>query len=323
LDFSDLGGQRVSLSGYQSSTQSGGGIDFRDLGGRRVNLAQTAQDKPELPGFSQRWAEGMGIPVTQEEEDAMREEMKPKWYDFVAPGWGRGLKMLYGVGKNAYEHAKEAANEAVTSAGNISKGEAIAPNLVRAGESYVENQIKSVPGGEQLWNFGGDVADKNWRGAAGGTTAAFLQALLMDAIGGERPSAPKALTPSVPPTIPAEEVAVTPRPVADTPGQPFGKYERESSAPALTLPEPQRGRGTGSAKEVAPPRTIERPQLPAFTGKASGVFAPTKPPGPAVPFESGPRTGARSPFHQADGHVETQAAFTYEGERNNGRSSIS
>jgi len=33
--------------------------------------------------------------------------------------------MLYGVGKNAYEHAKEAANETVTSAGNISKGDAI------------------------------------------------------------------------------------------------------------------------------------------------------------------------------------------------------
>jgi hypothetical protein len=63
-------------------------LDFSDLGGKRVNFSQTAPSQPDKPGFSQRWAEGMGIPVTQEQEDAMREEMKPKWYDFVAPGWG-------------------------------------------------------------------------------------------------------------------------------------------------------------------------------------------------------------------------------------------
>jgi len=196
----------------------------------------------------------MGIPVTQEEEDAMREEMKPKWYDLVAPQW-RGLKMVGGMVKNAWEQQKQAAQDAIEAGRNIGKGEDVLPNLVRSATSNAEHNLKSLPFGEQLWNFGQDVHEGNWGGAAGGATAGFLQAALMDAMGGERSSAPEAppsATPYVRPTIPAEETVPTPRPVAETPGQPVGKYESESSAPASRSTEPQRGRIAGPQKGVRP-----------------------------------------------------------------------
>jgi hypothetical protein len=207
-------------------------LDFSDLGGRRVKPTQTEPQQPDKPGFSQRWAEGMGIPVTQEEEDAMREEMKPRWYDFAFPVYGRGLKMVGGMAANAARQLYAGGKEVYQEGQNIKTPADVIPALTRTYVSGQEHLLKAVPGGEQLWNFGQDVHEGNWAGAAGGATSAFLQAALGDALFGERPSASKAtptVTPSVPPTVPPEEV-VTTRPVVDTHEQSFERHQPENRA---------------------------------------------------------------------------------------------
>jgi hypothetical protein len=117
---------------------------------------------------------------------------------------------LYQGGKEAYQEGQ-----------NIKTTADIIPALTRTYVSGQEHLLKAVPGGEQLWNFGQDVHEGNWAGAAGGATSAFLQAALGDALFGERPNAPKVTTtatPSVPSPIPAEETVRTLHPAVETPG---------------------------------------------------------------------------------------------------------
>jgi hypothetical protein len=212
-------------------------------------VSQTAQGEADKPGFSQRWAEGMSIPVTQEQEDAMREEMKPKWYDVVAPGWGRGAKMVGGMAVNAAEQAYQGGKEAYQEGQNIKTQADVIPALTRAYVSEQEHLTRALPGGEQLWNFGQDVHEGNWRGAAGGASAAFLQAALGDAVLGEGPggrTVPRsgaqtqvaalprapvldAATPSTPPTVPIEDIATTPRPPTNPLEQP-SRTQQSSTA---------------------------------------------------------------------------------------------
>jgi hypothetical protein len=211
-------------------------LDFSDLGGRRVKPTQTEPQQPDKPGFSQRWAEGMGIPVTQEEEDAMREEMKPKWYDFAFPVYGRGLKMVGGMAANATRQLYQGGKEAYQEGQNIKTTADVIPALTRTYVSGQEHLLKAVPGGEQLWNFGQDVHEGNWAGAAGGATSAFLQAALGDALFGDGPRAPKDIPSATPPgprTISAEDTVPTPRLVSETPRLPSGRYNEEG-APAST-----------------------------------------------------------------------------------------
>jgi hypothetical protein len=182
----------------------------------------------------------MGIPVTQEEEDAMREEMKPKWYDFAFPGYGRGLKMVGGMAANAARQLYQGGKEAYQEGQNVKTTADVIPALTRTYVSGQEHLLKAVPGGEQLWNFGQDVHEGNWAGAAGGATSAFLQAALGDALFGERPSGPKATataTRSVPPSS-MGEVIPTPRPAAAELRQPSGRYETEGAAPSKSSETP-------------------------------------------------------------------------------------
>ena len=208
---SGFGNQEIEKVSFNSAQNEAPGMRAGSAGGQLVKFAQPVQSKPDKPGFSQRWAEGMNIPVTQEQEDALREEMKPKWYDLVAPQW-RGLKMVGGMVGNAARQLYEGGKEAYQEGRSIKTPADVIPALTRTYVSGQEHLLKAAPGGEQLWNYGQDVNDGNWRGAAGGATAAFLQAGLADALFGEGSSVRKPAAKSVAPIISPEEAVRPPRP---------------------------------------------------------------------------------------------------------------
>jgi hypothetical protein len=91
-------------------------------------------------------------------------------------------KAVYGYGKNLYEQGRRSAKEVYEAGENIGKGGSVKENLGKAGAAATDFQLKGMlapVGGQGVANFGEDVANKNWRGAAGDAVGTLVNALLL------------------------------------------------------------------------------------------------------------------------------------------------
>lgn len=140
---------------------------------------------PPPPGFTSRFAEGMGIPTSTEQ----LKSSLPDPQDLGNPGLLAGktaTKAALGYGKQVYKGAKEGLQEGVDAAKNIAAGQPIAPNLGKAAYGAAHAAMQAVPGlGTATETAGEDIHNKNYSGAAGGVLAATIQALMLK---GSKPS---------------------------------------------------------------------------------------------------------------------------------------
>lgn len=135
-----------------------------------------------------RFAEGVGLPTSREGMHAMAAAATPSWPEIIGGPAVTAGKMLYGLGKNAYEQAGHAKDEIKDAASNIVEGQPVMPNVGKALYATYEGAAKSIPGAAAPFNFGTDVAAKDYGGATGDAVATLAQAMMLRGKGAPKPA---------------------------------------------------------------------------------------------------------------------------------------
>lgn len=140
------------------------------------NMAQQApaldayQHGLTQPGFSQGYAQGMGVPEAPPASigDAAKQ---------LAPyALGPGGPAMVGYGQSLLNRTSQAGQQVKEAMQNIAGGQPFKQNAMKAASGIPQVGIAAIPGGE-IANQVGEAADKgNYRQAAGLGTAALLQA---------------------------------------------------------------------------------------------------------------------------------------------------
>lgn len=158
---------------------------MRVLAQQGTTPAPTAP-KPQPLGFVTRAGQGLGIPTTGKELEAMQPSTAEK---IIGPA-ATGAKMGYAYGKNLYTEGKKAASEIGET---FTQGGDIGPRLGKAAAATSEFILKGLlgpVGGGAVQAWGEDINSKNYSGAAGSALAVLVNALLLH---GSRPLADKSL----------------------------------------------------------------------------------------------------------------------------------
>lgn len=135
--------------------------------------AQASAQPAEPPGFFKRLGQAVGVPTSMEELRAATTESP----EDVLPGVPLA-KMAINYGKNAYKGMKEGAQEVSEAGQNVAAGGPFLDNLGKATSGVVHAGLQATPiVGPAIETYGTDIANKNYRGAAGGATGIAAQIL--------------------------------------------------------------------------------------------------------------------------------------------------
>lgn len=141
-----------------------------------LSKAQPIAAQPEQPGFGTRLAQSVGIPTSSEE---FKQSLPAYAGNALMPGAGNVTQGLVGAGQSVSDYITE-----IGEAGeNIGRGQPVLPNVGKVGHAASDLLASFVPGGETVKNVAGDVASKNYAGAAGGTTGILGQLLALKGSG--------------------------------------------------------------------------------------------------------------------------------------------
>lgn len=144
-------------------------------------LDQAAGQQPsqpqQKPGFFKRLGQSLGIPTSQEESAGFVQDMLSHPDELLGAG-GAAKKLIRGYGNQVQGNFQDYKGDlrgiaSDVNAHQIGPGEA----LKRMGLSVAEQSIKDLPVfGQSLWNYGSDIQQKNYKGAAGSALGITAQA---------------------------------------------------------------------------------------------------------------------------------------------------
>lgn len=137
--------------------------------------------RPEsAPGFFKRTAQGVGLPTSKQELEAM----KPSTAEQVLGPGATVAKLAYRYGENVFNQGREALGEIQAAGKNIKEGGPLLANWGKgyaAGADFLFKGLLAPVGGGSLMAWGEDIAAKNWSGAAGDAVAALINAWTLKA----------------------------------------------------------------------------------------------------------------------------------------------
>lgn len=140
--------------------------------------AETVPPPQEKPGFLKRFGQSLGIPTSRQEFAGLAADMIQHPTDLLGPG-GAAEHLLRGYGDTVQSNAQDFKTDmqGIASDANA-KQIGIGQALKRLGLSSAEQAIKDLPVvGPTLFNYGSDIQQKNYAGAAGGGTGLAAQVL--------------------------------------------------------------------------------------------------------------------------------------------------
>jgi hypothetical protein len=123
----------------------------------------------ERPGFFKRLGQAFGLPTSEAEATGAQDQASLSKHPENLIPLVSGAKVAYGIGKSVYDKAKSAVSESLEAEKNVD-----------AGGSRFQNMAKAAFAGlpDIAQGYGEDIQNKNYSGAAGTATGAFLQAAL-------------------------------------------------------------------------------------------------------------------------------------------------
>lgn len=164
---------QYTLNDIQPAQQQGQ-YTLADINQPAQQLQQQAPQ--ERPGFFTRLGQSLGIPTSQQELAAFTADAAKHPEEFLGPA-GVIQKMGRGYSDTVQANAKDFRNDMQGIASDVKSGANTPGQAVqRLGLSSAEQAVKDFPiFGPTIWNYGSDIQQGNYSGAAGGATGFAAQ----------------------------------------------------------------------------------------------------------------------------------------------------
>jgi hypothetical protein len=133
----------------------------------------SAPPLPRPPGTLVRTAQAVGLPSSKAELQAISQP--PSITDTLLGPVATAGKMV----GNAAGRAMSGEPEFAEAVHNIGEGGPIGANLGKGAYAVTKAVASAIPGGEGVYNFGEDIANKNYKGAIGDALGTVINGLLL------------------------------------------------------------------------------------------------------------------------------------------------